>query len=137
VPPTPNAVTDAKPQRRAPAPDVAALPPAPGDDAIYFNFDSALLGDDARSALKKLATTLSKQSREALVIEGNCDETGTIEYNLALGEQRARSAKEYLSHLGVPARDIRTVSYGSTRPKFPGHDDASHAKNRRDDLRVQ
>jgi peptidoglycan-associated lipoprotein len=69
--------------------------------------------------------------------KGNCDELGTVEYNLALGEQRARSAEEYLDHLGVAPGRVHTLSYGSQRPKYPGHDDASRAKNRRDDLRVQ
>jgi len=121
----------------APAAAPAAATPALSDGAIYFDFDSALLRDDARSSLKKMATELEKQGRGALVIEGNCDELGTVEYNLALGEQRARSAKDYLDHLGVAPARIHTLSYGSQRPKFPGHDDASRAKNRRDDLRVQ
>jgi peptidoglycan-associated lipoprotein len=77
--------------------------------AIYFDFDSATLRDDARSELQNLAGELPKKQDEALVIEGNCDELGTVEYNLALREQRARSAKEYLSHMGVPQERIRTL----------------------------
>ena len=121
----------------APAAGPAAAAPGLASGAIYFDLDSALLRDDARSFLKKVATTLSKQEKESLVIEGNCDELGTVEYNLALGEQRASSAKDYLDHLGVPPERIHTLSYGAQRPRFPGHDDASRAKNRRDDLRVQ
>ena len=75
--------------------------------------------------------------RRACEIDGNCDELGTIEYNLALGEERAKAAKTYLDHLGVPNAKVRTVSYGSERPKYPGHDDDAHAKNRRDDLIVR
>jgi peptidoglycan-associated lipoprotein len=59
-----------------------------------------------------------------------------VEYNLALGEQRARAAKEYLQHLGVSPDKIATVTYGAQRPKYPGHDDSAHAKNRRDDFLV-
>ena len=78
------------------------------------------------------------QSRPAsLRIEGNCDEVGTVEYNLALGEQRARAAKEYLVHLGVSPEKIATISYGAQRPKDTGHDDTSHARNRRDDLVIR
>jgi peptidoglycan-associated lipoprotein len=67
-------------------------------------------------------------------IEGNCDERGTTEYNIALGENRARAAARYLEHLGVSSTRIDYVSYGSERPKDLGHDDAAWAKNRRDDL---
>ena len=86
--------------------------------------------------LQKVADRL-RQRPASLRIEGNCDEVGTVEYNLALGEQRARAAKEYLMHLGVPSQKIATISYGSQRPKDPGHDDASHAQNRRDDLLIR
>jgi peptidoglycan-associated lipoprotein len=128
---TPRAA--ARPTPPPPAPVAAA---APKDAAIYFDFDSSALRDDARSALQKVAAD-AKSQRETLVIEGNCDELGTVEYNLALGEQRARSAKDYLSHMGVAPDRIRTLSYGSQRPRYPGHDDGSRARNRRDDIRVQ
>jgi peptidoglycan-associated lipoprotein len=127
---------------RAPAaPPIAAAPEAPaaapqGARAIFFDFDSAVLRDDARPVLQDVATLLG-QRPGTVRVEGNCDEVGTIEYNLALGDQRARAAKEYLEHLGVPSREIATVSYGAQRPKFPGHDDAAHARNRRDDLVVR
>jgi peptidoglycan-associated lipoprotein len=126
-----------KAARPAAAPPQVAQAPAKVDDAaIYFDFDSSTLGDDARKKLQEVART-AKTQRESLVIEGNCDETGTTEYNLALGEQRARSAKDYLSHLGVASDRMQTTSYGSQRPRYPGHDDDSRAKNRRDDIRVQ
>ncbi|HVZ72763.1 MAG TPA: OmpA family protein [Polyangia bacterium] len=126
----------------APAPRTATpVPPAPvvatttkAGDAIFFDFDSALLRDDARAVLQKVASEARTKSREDLEVDGNCDELGTIEYNMALGDHRARAAKEYLVHLGVPSGRITTLSYGSQRPKFPGHDDDSRAKNRRDDL---
>ena len=83
--------------------------------------------------LQSIADAVHRQSA-SLAIEGNCDELGTTEYNLALGEERARAAKTYLMHLGVPASRIATISYGSQRPKYPGHDDDARARNRRDDL---
>jgi peptidoglycan-associated lipoprotein len=107
-----------------------------GDDAIFFDFDSALVRDDARPVLQKVAERLHQRAA-SLRIEGNCDEVGTVEYNLALGEQRARAAKEYLVHLGVPSNRIATISYGAQRPKDPGHDDTSHAQNRRDDIVIR
>jgi peptidoglycan-associated lipoprotein len=130
---------------RAPKPPAATpKPEAPptvsstrgGDDAIYFDFDSSLVRDDARPVLQKVGAEV-KEGGQSLAVEGNCDEVGTVEYNLALGEARARSAKEYLVHLGVPARRITIASYGSQRPKFPGHDEEAHAMNRRDDLLVR
>jgi peptidoglycan-associated lipoprotein len=133
-------------QEAAPAPRQAARPtPPPSEpvaealrsdgDAIYFDFDSSLVRDDARPVLQKVGHELRTRS-ESVKVEGNCDEVGTVEYNLALGEARARSAKEYLVHLGVPAGRIAIASYGSQRPKYPGHDEDAHAKNRRDDLLI-
>jgi peptidoglycan-associated lipoprotein len=125
-------------RRVAPAPPpappvVAAIPKAKEEPAIYFDFDSSLLRDDARPVLQKVGAELRSKG-ETLRVEGNCDEVGTVEYNLALGEARARAAKEYLVHLGVSSNRIAVASYGAQRPKDPGHDEAAHAKNRRDDL---
>lgn len=105
------------------------------DDAIYFDFDSALLRDDARPVLEKVADS-ARAGASRVEIDGNCDEVGTTEYNLALGDERARAAKDYLVHLGVSADRIKTVSYGAERPRFSGHDEGARAKNRRDDLTV-
>ena len=128
--------------KAAPPPEPPSPPPEPvadtskekEGDAIYFDFDSAVLKDDARPVLQTVAQQVRGKQAARVQVEGNCDELGTVEYNLALGEHRARAAKEYLVHLGVPASRISTVSYGSQRPKYPGHDDDAHAKNRRDDL---
>jgi peptidoglycan-associated lipoprotein len=120
---------------RAPSePPVAALRTKAEGEAIFFDFDSALLRSEARPVLQKIAAEARGKEQEELHVEGNCDELGTIEYNLALGDHRARAAKDYLVHLGVPAKRIQVVSYGSQRPKFSGHDDDSRAKNRRDDF---
>ena len=114
---------------------VAEAPPSKDDDAIYFDFDSSLLRDDARPVLQVVGAKV-KQDRRTVKVEGNCDEVGTVEYNLALGEQRARAAKEYLVHMGISPNRIAIASFGSQRPKYPGHDETAHAKNRRDDLLV-
>ena len=129
-----SAVTPALP--RAPAPAPAETGKGDKELAVFFDFDSALLRDDARPILQKVAG--AAQSHKATVrIEGNCDEVGTVEYNLALGEHRAIQAKDYLTKLGVPPKRIKTVSYGSQRPKVDGHDEQAHAQNRRDDFIVQ
>jgi peptidoglycan-associated lipoprotein len=127
--------------RQPPPEPPAEAPPAPTADrdepAIYFDFDSSTLRSDAHSVLQKIADDVKGKQNASLEIDGNCDELGTIEYNMALGEERARAAKTYLTHLGVPNAKVKTVSYGSERPKYPGHDDDAHAKNRRDDLIVR
>jgi peptidoglycan-associated lipoprotein len=104
-------------------------------EAIYFDFDSALLRNDARPELQKVAQEAKRA--KAIRIEGNCDERGTTEFNLALGDARARSAATYLERLGVRKNRISTVSYGSERPRVPGHDESAWSQNRRDDFRIQ
>lgn len=111
--------------------------PAPGLEGalqkIYFNFDSASLSDEARNALTKNADLLAKQQM-SIRIEGNCDERGSDEYNLALGERRAKAARDYLVNLGVNPERISVISYGEEKPADPGHDEAAWAKNRRDEF---
>lgn len=98
---------------------------------IHFEFDSAVLTDDAQSILRKKAAWLLDNQSEVL-IEGHCDERGTAEYNLALGERRATSAKSYLVSLGVEANRLAIISYGEEKPLDPGHNEEAWAKNRRD-----
>jgi peptidoglycan-associated lipoprotein len=126
----------AAPAARPPVEAIVEAPKRKEGDAIFFDFDSALVTDDAHHVLQKVADTVAK-TNASLEIDGNCDELGTIEYNIALGEHRARAAKEYLVRLGVPPSRIATVSLGSQRPKYLGHDDEAHAKNRRDDFRFR
>jgi len=99
---------------------------------IHFVFDSAALTDEGRAILEKHALWLQSHRDTRVTIEGHCDERGTTEYNLALGEQRARAAYDYLVSLGVAAARLRTVSYGKERPLDPGHDETAMARNRRD-----
>jgi peptidoglycan-associated lipoprotein len=137
--PTHLTVAAEPPPRRPPlpAPEPAAAPvdnsKSSKELAVYFDFDSSLLRDDARPILQDVAVLANKRGK-SVRIEGNCDEVGTVEYNLALGEHRAIQAKDYLTRLGVPVGHIKTVSYGAQHPKAPGHDDQAHAENRRDDL---
>jgi peptidoglycan-associated lipoprotein len=99
----------------------------------FYNYDEATLDDAAQAALTASATWLkgSDGAGYSLLVEGHCDERGTEQYNLALGDKRANSAKDYLVTLGVDAGRIRTVSYGEERPFEEGHDDSSWSQNRR------
>ena len=100
----------------------------------FFAFEESTLSADAQSALTNSANWLKKNSSYGLLIEGHCDERGTEQYNLALGDRRANTAKEYLQTLGIDASRLRTVSYGEERPFDAGHDESAWAKNRRDHL---
>jgi peptidoglycan-associated lipoprotein len=100
----------------------------------YFGYDEAALGADAQAALTASANWLKTHPSYNLLIEGHCDERGTEQYNLALGDRRANTAKQFLMTLGVDAGRMRTVSYGEERPFDPGHDESAWAKNRRDHL---
>jgi peptidoglycan-associated lipoprotein len=98
---------------------------------IYFDFDRYDLGPDAMEILRASAKVLLKYPGVKIQIEGHCDERGTREYNLALGERRANSARQYLMSLNVPGDRISTISYGHEKPIDPGHDEGAWAKNRR------
>src|SRR5205814_10491907 len=98
---------------------------------VMFELDSNELSPAAQKTLEENAAVLKKYPTWAVTIEGHCDERGTAEYNLALGERRAVAARTYLASLGIPADRLRTVSYGKEFPFDAGHDDAAYAKNRR------
>lgn len=104
---------------------------------IYFDFDSSSLSDASRQALAQHLERLKQNPRAKLKIEGYCDERGSDDYNLALGERRAQSAAQYLKTLGLSAERISTISYGNEKPADPGHNEAAWAKNRRDEFVVQ
>jgi len=97
----------------------------------FFGFDEAALSGDAQAALSASAEWLRSHTEYKLLIEGHCDERGTEQYNLALGDRRANIARDYLATLGVDNARMRTVSYGEERPFDPGHDEAAYQKNRR------
>jgi peptidoglycan-associated lipoprotein len=98
---------------------------------IFFDFDKSNIRPDAREILNGNADFLLKNSNSKIVIEGHCDERGTAEYNMALGQRRAQEAKKYLVNLGIKEPRIKTISYGEERPFDPGHDEEAWAKNRR------
>ncbi|MBJ6801522.1 peptidoglycan-associated lipoprotein Pal [Geomonas propionica] len=103
---------------------------------IYFNFDSSDLSEESRNILTKNAEYLSRQQSLKIRIEGNCDERGSDDYNMALGERRAKAAKDYLVNLGISSERISIISYGEEKPVDAGHDEAAWAKNRRDEFVV-
>ncbi len=100
-------------------------------DRVLFDFDSSVLSAQARQTLEGQAGWLKQYPNVRLVIEGHCDERGTREYNLALGERRAAAAKNYLVALGVDDARLTTISYGKERPFALGHDDDAWSQNRR------
>jgi peptidoglycan-associated lipoprotein len=102
----------------------------------YFDFDKYNLRPDARSALEFDANILKENPDVTVMIEGHCDERGTVEYNLALGEKRARAAMDYLKSLGIDASRMDIISYGKERPVAFGHDEAAWQKNRRAKLTI-
>ncbi len=104
---------------------------------IYFGFNEALLTKEAQSELAKNAACMKERGYTKVTIEGNCDERGTSEYNLQLGQRRAEAAKKFLVNLGVPVKSVKTVSYGKERPICTEQDESCWSKCRRDDLVAQ
>jgi peptidoglycan-associated lipoprotein len=98
---------------------------------INFDFDSSSIRPDAREILQVNASYLLKHRVSSIMIEGHCDERGTAEYNMALGERRAQETKKYLINLGIKESIMKTISYGSERPLFPDSNEEAWAKNRR------
>lgn len=104
---------------------------------IYFDFDKYNLRPDARATAELDAGVLAKYPKWMVMITGNCDERGTEEYNLALGERRANAVRDFFIQYGIAAERLSTISYGEERPADPGHNEAAWAKNRRCELVVQ
>lgn len=104
--------------------------PSPFQD-ILFDFDKSTVREDAKPILSAVADYMKKNKGAKLLIEGHADERGTSEYNMALGDRRAESARAYLASLGVPASALSTVSFGKEKPMDPGHTESAWAKNRR------
>jgi len=98
---------------------------------VFFELDSSDLSPVAQKALDENAALLKRYGSWTVTVEGHCDERGTAEYNLALGERRAIAARAYLVSLGIPADRLRTVSYGKEFPFDPGHEEGAWSKNRR------
>jgi peptidoglycan-associated lipoprotein len=148
-PPTTSGASPRQPTPPEPVNEPTIVPPEPvRDDAIasaslddlnrnsllkpvMFEYDSSELTSAAQQSLNENAGVLKKYPTWAVTIEGHCDERGTAEYNLALGERRAVTARAYLVSLGISADRLRTVSYGKEFPFDPGRDEAAYARNRR------
>ena len=149
-PPTNTAPGNTTPAPPTPVPDTTPIPPEPkitddplvsGDldqinknspfQPVFFPLDGFEVDGTGQQVLQANAAILKKYPTWVITIEGHCDERGTPEYNLALGEKRALAAKAYLVSLGVPADRLRTVSYGKEFPFDPGHDESAWSKNRR------
>ncbi len=101
------------------------------NEDIYFNFDDSSLIPEAQEILQMKAKYLSQNPDLSIIIEGHCDERGTNDYNIALGDRRAGSVKSFLMDLGIEASRMRTISYGEEKPLDPGHDESAWSKNRR------
>jgi peptidoglycan-associated lipoprotein len=105
--------------------------------SVFFEFDSSTLTKDAQEKLGAVAGILTKHPELKVRIEGNADERGSEQYNLALGQRRADAAKKYLDNLGVKSEQITSISFGAEKPKAPGHDEEAWKQNRRDDVKTQ
>ncbi len=99
---------------------------------IYFDYDNYSISDNAQAVLDQLSSVLLKNQKIKVLIEGNCDERGTAEYNIALGDRRANAARQYLSALGIPSSRMDTISYGKEKPICRGSNEKCWVKNRRD-----
>jgi peptidoglycan-associated lipoprotein len=120
---------------RSTAPETLGPQRSPDLNTVYFDFDRSDIRSDQQPVLRGNAGAIQKHTDWRLItIEGHCDERGTEEYNLALGDRRATAAKSYLETLGISATKLTTVSLGKSQPAVAGHDEAAWAKNRRDEF---
>ena len=136
--PTPQPAPVATPAPAPAPPPPREAPPAEtrpmvAPVSIYFDFDSSTISDEGRSKLQSFYEA-ARRSDLPVRIEGNCDDRGTAEYNLALGQRRADAAKRYLANLGFPGSRMTTISNGKEKPRARGQDEAAWHENRRDDL---
>ncbi len=124
-------VPEPEPEPVVTTPDYAAMAPAEyGVEDVFFAFDQYELDDVTMGVLSSNARVL-RETDVTVLVSGHCDERGTIEYNLALGEKRAKAVKDYLVSLGVPASRLQITSYGESKPFAMGSSEAAWAQNRR------
>jgi peptidoglycan-associated lipoprotein len=107
-----------------------------GDVKVHFDFNSAEIAEQDKPLLERSADCLKQDKKLHVTIEGNADERGTEEYNLALGDQRARSVATYLQRLGTSGLQLKTVSYGKEQPECSGHDEGCWSQNRRASVKL-
>jgi peptidoglycan-associated lipoprotein len=127
--PSTSTEDSAKPAETAPAPEKPAAEVVFSD--IFFDYDQASLREDARLTLEGNARMLMQHPDVKIQLEGHCDERGTVEYNLALGDRRAQSVKDFIVEFGADPGRITTISYGEERPFVQGHDEGAWSQNRR------
>jgi peptidoglycan-associated lipoprotein len=116
------------------APEILTEEPPPvafSAETIYFDFDDYTIKPEAQEKLGALAAHMKANAGVVVQVEGHCDERGSNEYNLALGERRAQSVKTYLSDMGIDAARVQTISYGEEKPTAEGHDEQAWGQNRR------
>jgi peptidoglycan-associated lipoprotein len=113
------------------APSITELNAAGHLRTVYFDFDRYELSESTRATIRQNADWLRANPGKSIVIEGHCDERGSIEYNLALGERRANATREFLASLGAGGTSVRIVTYGEERPAIQGPNESAWAKNRR------
>jgi len=122
------------------SPAIEFVEPAAADKTvlktIYFEYNKSNIRPEYQPVLENISKWLAKKDGQQLLVEGHCDERGTDEYNLALGERRALAVRRYLVALGVSADRVHTISYGEEKPADPGHDEAAWSKNRRAEFKV-
>jgi len=128
---TSTATPPAAPVRSGPAPDSVEYFNTVVGNTVNYDFDKFELRADAQAILRGQAAWLNQNPSRTVTVEGHCDEKGTREYNLGLGERRANAAKQYLTSLGVAASRVKTISYGKERPTCVASDESCWAKNRR------
>ncbi len=132
-----QAVTEAPVTEQGAAMQAQAPAAAAELQPILFDFDQYTLTPQAQQTLADNAAYLKAHPQESILIEGHCDERGSDEYNLALGERRARAGRDYLISLGIAGNRLSTISYGEEKPLDPDHTEAAWAKNRRDEFKVR
>ena len=139
-PPPPPPVTQTAPEQPIAPPPAPTPPPVDyaaqepqqyGIEDVFFGYNLHALTDAAMATLAKDAKIMQDHPTVSYLLEGHCDERGTVEYNLALGEKRAKVVLDYLVSLGVPAARLKVVSYGKERPFASGHDESAWSQNRR------
>jgi peptidoglycan-associated lipoprotein len=136
-PPAP-AETPVQPAPAAAAPAAAAAVPGPSPlKDVFFDYDKAGIRDDQKAALTENVGWLKGNTGAKILVEGHCDERGTAEYNLGLGERRAKAVKDYLIAAGIAADRVSTISYGKERPFVLGHDESAWKWNRRGHFTIQ
>jgi peptidoglycan-associated lipoprotein len=105
-------------------------------ERVFFDFDSSSLDGNSKAALARNAEIMQKNTDLKLEVQGNADERGTTEYNLALGERRANAVRSYLTSMGVPTSRVTTISYGEEKPIDPSHTEVAWGQNRRAEFRI-